>query len=303
MEQDTITVQYDNTTLGIGAHEARIAITDSSAVNSPVFISVTLEILADLATLTADVDPPIGGTVNGAGDYFMGEVVTVEAIPSEGYFFDHWEGDDIHGSTVNPEQITMDGHKAVTAFFALVQTRTLSAGVSPVGSGSVSGAGVYLAGEVATVEATANQAWTFSHWLGAEINLSTSNPETVTMDSEKTVAAVFYLTQSTLGRIDIVFPPNESTVYTAPLFSWAVDGGTNNRYAVDLSLDSTFATRWSTFENLRRPISETTWQMPQAVWNAIPSGSFVYWRVRGADVNRQPLFVLSSNEVRRFYKY
>ena len=42
-------------------------------------------------TLTTKAEPSEGGTVTGAGTYNEGTMVTVEAIPNEGYEFDHWE--------------------------------------------------------------------------------------------------------------------------------------------------------------------------------------------------------------------
>ena len=43
--------------------------------------------------LTTDVEPVEGGTITGAGTYDEGTVVPVEAIPNEGWEFDHWGGE------------------------------------------------------------------------------------------------------------------------------------------------------------------------------------------------------------------
>lgn len=57
------------------------------------------------------------GSVNldHAGPYDYLDVVGLEAVPTGGWTFDHWEGD-LTGST-NPTTITMTGDKTVTAYF------------------------------------------------------------------------------------------------------------------------------------------------------------------------------------------
>ena len=58
-----------------------------------------------------------GGTVSVGGSYGAGEVATVTATANEGYTFKGWSGD-LSGST-NPESITMDADKHVTANFEM----------------------------------------------------------------------------------------------------------------------------------------------------------------------------------------
>jgi hypothetical protein len=42
--------------------------------------------------------------------------------------------------------------------------------------------------------------------------------------------------------------------------------------------------------------------MPSQLWNYIPPGSYVYWRVRGADLAVTPLTVITGDDVWWFYK-
>jgi VCBS repeat-containing protein len=68
--------------------------------------------------LTMAVSPAGAGTTSpavGAHTYGYGDVVPIEASPSTEWKFDHWEGD-VTGST-NPDSVTMDGSKSVTAVF------------------------------------------------------------------------------------------------------------------------------------------------------------------------------------------
>lgn len=104
-----------------------------------------------------------------------------------------------------------------------------------------------------------------------------------------------------LTQINLVSPEGVPTLSTPPTFFWTVDGGTSNVFAVDFSIPPGLPF-WSTQTNLGQLIYDTSWTMPLAIWNKIPSGKTVYWRVRGADLDVQPRNVITSDEVRSFYK-
>ena len=105
-----------------------------------------------------------------------------------------------------------------------------------------------------------------------------------------------------LTAISCLSPANESVLSSAPTFSWTADAGANNVFAVDLSYDWTFSWYWSTLQNMHHPIAAESWSMPQPLWNFIPSGSYVYWRVRGADLAVTPLTIITGADVWWFYK-
>lgn len=99
-----------------------------------------------------------------------------------------------------------------------------------------------------------------------------------------------------LTQINCTFPANESTLDTAPTFVWTPDGGMDNVFVVDMALSLSgpvFTTP---------VIHGTSWTMPTRVWDLVPEGSFVYWRVRGADLYHSPLTIIASDEIWRFYK-
>lgn len=104
-----------------------------------------------------------------------------------------------------------------------------------------------------------------------------------------------------LTQIHLATPANESVLTVAPTFTWTADGGTNNGYAVDVAFDAG-GPYYSTFENMGLILDEPTWTMDAAVWSLIPSGSYVYWKVRGADMDITPLTPVESDEIWRFYK-
>ncbi len=139
-------------------------------------------------------------TVNGtpqslpwSGSFAWGTVVTLEAVPAAGWQFDNWSAD-LTGSA-NPDTITMDADKSVTANFSQIMH---SLDLTGVGSGSVTvdgtpralpWSGSFAWGTVVTLEAVPAAGWQFDNWSG-DLAGST-NPDTITMDADKAVTAHF----------------------------------------------------------------------------------------------------------------
>jgi hypothetical protein len=105
-----------------------------------------------------------------------------------------------------------------------------------------------------------------------------------------------------LSRIDLGAPTDGAVLNEPPAFAWTYDGGTGNVYAVDVSLSPVFARYYSTYKNLHRVIYDTSWTMPAPVWNMVPSGAQVYWRVRGMDLDSATDPIITSHEAWSFYK-
>jgi len=133
------------------------------------------------------------GTVSPAsGTYRSGVVVTLTATPASGWTFSGWSGA-LSGAT-NPTTITMNANKSVTATFTrpnYTLTTTVASGsgtITPVSGSS------YPSGTVITVTAIPAANYVFTGWSG---NLSgTTNPTTLTMNSNKAIAATFARTYS-----------------------------------------------------------------------------------------------------------
>ncbi len=149
--------------------------------------TVTANFAKDTVTLTVNVNG--SGSVNrdDNGPYEYGDVVQLTAVASAGSHFVNWTGD-LTGS-VNPDSITLDGNKTVTANFTQDEY-TLTVNTS--GNGSVTKdpeKTTYTYGEDVELTANPEAGWTFSGWSG---DLTGSvNPETITMDGNKTVTAQF----------------------------------------------------------------------------------------------------------------
>ena len=142
----------------------------------------------NLYTLTTQVSPEEGGTIQPAGGEFLeGNSVEIVANPAEGYVFDYWEGD-LTGSS-NPEVIRFVSNRTVTAHFTL---RDYDLSVEIVGSGIVNETVVERSSSVTVrLDAEAEDGWSFDRWEG---DLSgSSNPETITIEEgeEKSIKAIF----------------------------------------------------------------------------------------------------------------
>jgi uncharacterized protein (DUF2141 family) len=140
------------------------------------------------------VDPPVGAHI-----YLSGTVVPITATAGLHSAFEAWSGD--LGGATNPTSITMDGHKAVTATFALI-THPLDVHVVGDGSGTVTStpAGIdcgadctedYVQGTVVTLTAVPTTGSSFGGWSGA--GCDGAGDCVVTVDAAKQVTATFNL--------------------------------------------------------------------------------------------------------------
>lgn len=138
-------------------------------------------------TLSTSISPAGGGYVSPAsGTYDKDVEVLITATPATGYRFDHWEG----AAAINSPtlHLYMDGNKRVTALF--VKTYTLSVSSTPTGTGTISpNGGTYDSGAQATLVATPAEFYKFDGWEGDASG--STNPLTITMNSDKTIVASF----------------------------------------------------------------------------------------------------------------
>jgi uncharacterized repeat protein (TIGR02543 family) len=144
----------------------------------------TLTATFTLNTYTVSTAVSGSGSVTGAGTYNYGSTATLTATAATGYTFTGWSGA-ITGTT-NPQTLTVDAAKSVTATFT-ANAYTLA--VTTVGSGSVTGAGGYTYGQTASLAATPGTGWLFSGFSGAVV--SSISPASVLIDGNKSVTATF----------------------------------------------------------------------------------------------------------------
>ncbi len=138
------------------------------------------------------------GTVSrepSGGSYVYGTEVELEATPAAGSTFSSWTGDLTGG--LNPATITVSGAMDITAVFE-AETYRLTAETS--GDGAVGldpSGGSYVYGQEVAVTAEPEAGSGFVRWTG-DVSGS-SNPQTVTMEEDKSVTAVFSSTLYTIS--------------------------------------------------------------------------------------------------------
>lgn len=131
------------------------------------------------------------GHVTGGGRWPDDSYVTIEAVPSEGYFFDSWSD----GSQENPRVVHLTSDTAFVAIFYANETFSLQVTSSDEARGSVSGGGVFHGETNNTIAATPNYGYRFSHWsCGAgsgDSGALTDNPLVVHLVSDTAFEAHF----------------------------------------------------------------------------------------------------------------
>ena len=184
-------------------------VADPNSASTTVTMNATKTVTANFEAgslqrqLSIDVSPAATGTTSppaGVYSYNDGAVISLSATPASGYEFDYWSGG--VADSQNPSTtVTMDANKDVVAHFkqtSLVYTLTISG--SPAGGGDVipsAGSHQYSQGAMVTIQALPATGYEFSYWSGdvADPNSATT---TVTMNSDKTVQAVF---QQTVNQV------------------------------------------------------------------------------------------------------
>lgn len=127
----------------------------------------------------------VGKTPNNAL-YDSGAVVTLTAQPAMGYQFSTWSGN-LTGS-VNPQTITMNGAKSVTANFTKV-TYLLTITATNGTVTKLPNNTVYDSGSIVTLTPVPTIGYRFSGWSGALSGMA--NPASLIMNSVKSVTATF----------------------------------------------------------------------------------------------------------------
>lgn len=137
-------------------------------------------------------NPVAGGTVQGAGNYLPGDMVTLVATPATGYRFASWTSAGVIVSTSATYNFEANTDKELTANFSPLQY-TVSLQTEPAGGlgGLVKGGGTFAYGTEITVLAGANRDYEFVGWKeGSEI-VSTQANYTFQVTANRTLVAQF----------------------------------------------------------------------------------------------------------------
>lgn len=159
-------------------------------------VSYTLGTIAVNGSITKSPD---------AGSYISGTIVSITAVPSNGYVFTGWSND--ASGTSLTTTVTMTGNKSITANFVAITptTYTLTTIATPTEGGTVTknpNTSKYTSGTSVSLKATPKTGYNFTGWTGDASG--TTNPLAITMSSNKTVTATFTKIVTTLQTITLL---------------------------------------------------------------------------------------------------
>jgi uncharacterized repeat protein (TIGR02543 family) len=146
-------------------------------------------------TLTTSSNPANGGWTTGGGTYIFGQSVTITAAPNNGYNFVNWtEGNNV----VSPSpyhNLYIDGNRTFVANFAIITYTLTITSVNGTVTKNPDQAN-YNQGSAVQLTATPSTGYTFTGWSGDATG--STNPLTVTMNSDKNITANFTINTYTL---------------------------------------------------------------------------------------------------------
>ncbi len=142
-------------------------------------------------TITTTPSTMIGGTTTGDGPYDNGNNVTVSAMPQPGYAFLRWTED---GNEVSLDQdfvFTATTNRRLVANFT--PYLNIVTGNTPALGGVVSGGGLFLAGDPASISAHVTPGYVFQGWLENGTVVSVSNPYAFTVNAARSLVASYLI--------------------------------------------------------------------------------------------------------------
>ena len=171
----------------------------SFIVNANHTLVAHFESLApDEYTINVSAHPSNGGTVTGGGTFQEGQSCTVRATANAGYTFVNWTENGNQVSSDANYTFTVNGDRSLVANFTAA-SYTISATVTPEGSGTITGAGGYENGQSCTLRATANTGYVFEKWTENGTQVSTNAAYTFTVTSSRNLVAHFKVRDYTIN--------------------------------------------------------------------------------------------------------
>lgn len=116
--------------------------------------------------VTANVYPKNGGAVENLGEYQEGSIFHLMITPAEGYVVDII---DVNGVRIQYDPVSgyyfeLNIDTVIDVWMKAEKTVEITAVPSPIGGGTVSGAGTYKLGQTCPLIATANNGYAFDGW-------------------------------------------------------------------------------------------------------------------------------------------
>ena len=179
--------------------------------------------IADFYNLTVISSDTALGTVDGSGRFTDYVPRTISATPKPGYWFRRWND----GNTHNPRTVFLTQDTLFTDFFTDSIPLRLTAQPNRSFQGQVTGSGNYWPYDTATLTATPNDNYRFTHWNDGDTN----STRIVVVTQDTTFTAFFEWFDQHEG---ISAPDSQ-----APLFTLSPNPARNS---VTVTLNSQFST-------------------------------------------------------------
>jgi len=145
--------------------------------------------------ITVETAGDVGGTVSGSGIYPVGEEALVVAVPAPGYRLYAWTEDSENVSFNDSYQFTVSRDRNLVAVFETddndAELYFIDLFISPEGSGTVQGDGVYEPGEPVVVRAFAATDFIFVNWTVNDEEVSASAEYSFTASEDLELIANF----------------------------------------------------------------------------------------------------------------
>jgi hypothetical protein len=213
--------------------------------------------MCDGYDITVVVNPAEAGSVTGAGTYEYSQMCTLTAMGNLGYPFINWTKNGVVVSTETTYSFGVTESCTYVANFSQTPVSyDISATANLEDGGTIMGAGSYLHGATVTLEATANEGYTFINW--------TKNGEVVSSNS------TYSFTVTEAGSYVANFELNtyEITVTANPVVGGMVEGS-------------------GTYEHFSTCVLIAT---------ANQGYSFVNWTQDGEEVSIDPIYYFTVTE-------
>ena len=179
-------------------------------------------------TITTNVTPATGGTVEGGGTYYENTDCTLTAVANHGYAFQKWNDN----NTDNPRTFTVTGNATYTATFRVLEQHHINYTAQQThGTISASPTDAYM-GDVVTLTATPDLGYGLDYWTvttGRE-TIPVENNQFIMPDSDVTVSATFKLEPVTLTVYD-----GTATNQFIPMYGYYFDDFTKSECIIPAS--------------------------------------------------------------------
>jgi hypothetical protein len=147
-----------------------------------------------MRTISVSAGP--GGTATGGGTMADGSSVTVTATPNAGYTFMNWTEGGVPVCAVPSHTFSATANRTLVAHFQPVGggpegSFVISTSTQPIIGGSVTGTGNFAPGASVTLHAFNNAGYEFTKWTESGIEVSGLKDYTFTVNSSRTLTAVF----------------------------------------------------------------------------------------------------------------